>query len=66
MKQYNKWKDNFKDSDNWIFHSYSALNHFMIAGVGEPNSEEYRKRAHVDKGVTQDIIQFIKDRKESE
>ncbi|QHQ61000.1 alpha/beta fold hydrolase [Anaerocolumna sedimenticola] len=66
MKQYNKWKDNFEDSDNWIFHSYVALNHFMIAGAGEPKSEEYRARAHVDTKVTQDITQFIKDSKEKD
>ena len=66
MKQYNKWKDNFADSDNWFFHSYAALNHFMMAGAGEPKSEEYRTRKHVDTKVTQDIIQFIKDRNEKD
>jgi uncharacterized protein len=63
MKQFNIWKTNFKDSDNWIFRSYASLNHFMMSGTGGPSSKEYKVRSHVDDKVIQDIIQFIKDKK---
>ncbi len=64
MKQFNIWKDNFKDSNNWIFKSYTSLNHFMMPGVGKPGSGEYKTRSHVDDEVIQDIINFIKDIKQ--
>ncbi len=61
MNQFNLWRENFKDANNWFFRSYASLNHFMITGAGLPDSSEYRKKSHVDELVTQDIIQFIKD-----
>ncbi|MGB8452298.1 MAG: prolyl oligopeptidase family serine peptidase [Anaerocolumna sp.] len=62
MDQFNIWKTNFKDSGNWIFKSYTSLNHFMMAGTGLPNSEEYKTHSHVGDLVIQDIIQFIKNK----
>jgi dienelactone hydrolase len=59
MKQFNIWKKNFEKSENWTFISYPSLNHFMMAGYGNPTSGEYKVRSHVDHKVTQDIIQFI-------
>ena len=61
MKQFNIWKENFEDVENWFFKSYATLNHFMMSGYGKSNTEEYKKRSHVDDEVIQDIIQFIKN-----
>lgn len=59
MKQFAIWKKNFNKSENWTFISYPSLNHFMMAGYGNPTLGEYKTRSHVDNKVTQDIIQFI-------
>ncbi len=59
MEQFNMWKNSFQDTDNWLFKSYTSLNHFMMPGTGSPSSEEYRTRSHVDDEVILDIIQFI-------
>lgn len=61
MKQYNIWKENFEDKENWFFKSYATLNHFMMPGYGKSYTEEYKKKTHVDDEVMQDIIQFIKN-----
>lgn len=59
MKQFNIWREHFKDEENWVFKSYATLNHFMMPGYGKSYSEEYKKKSHVDDEVIQDIIQFI-------
>ena len=61
MNQFNIWKENFEDVENWFFKSYATLNHFMMPGYGKSNTEEYKKKSHVDDEVIQDIIQFIKN-----
>jgi hypothetical protein len=60
MTDYNMWHDAFGDKANWTFNLYSALNHLMMAGEGEPNNAEYSIAGHVNEGLIEDIAEFVK------
>lgn len=58
-KQYNLWYNAFFDSDNWNFHSYPELNHFMMEGEGNSYSSEYKANNYLNEQVIQDLANFI-------
>ncbi len=61
VDEFNLWKNEFKDKDNWTFITYQKLNHLMMAGEGNSTPAEYSKSSVVDSKVMEDISQFIKN-----
>lgn len=59
MKDFALWKSGLAGSKNVTFHSYPALNHFMVPGEGKSSEAEYRKAGHVAPEVIDDIAKWL-------
>ena len=61
MKDFNRWNVTFSDDPNVILYTYPFLNHYFIAGTGDPNNTEYLIEGHVSEEVISDIALWIKN-----
>jgi dienelactone hydrolase len=59
MKDFNLWKTGLAARKDVQFHTYPALNHFMVAGEGKSLPAEYRKAGHVAPDVIDEIAKWI-------
>ena len=59
MKDFNLWKAALAGRKNVIFHNYTWLNHFFIAGEGMSLPAEYLKPRNVQPKVIEDIANWI-------
>jgi uncharacterized protein len=59
MKDFALWKNGLVGRKDAQFHSYPALNHFLIAGEGKSMPLEYRKPGHVAPEVIDEIAKWI-------
>jgi uncharacterized protein len=59
MKDFALWKNGLAGRKDAQFHSYPALNHFLIAGEGKSMPLEYRKPGHVAPEVIDEIAKWI-------
>ncbi len=53
------WKLILKDKYNAEYKVYPKLNHYFIAGEGEPNPDEYMSPGHVKENVIIDIVTWV-------
>jgi dienelactone hydrolase len=59
-KEMGVWKSGLAGRRDAVFKEYPNLNHYMVAGEGKSNEQEYRKAGvHVAPEVIADIAQFI-------
>lgn len=54
------WRQGLAGQSSATIVSLPALNHLFIAGSGKPGAQEYAIPAHVDAGVIERIVGFIK------
>ncbi len=59
MEDFNLWKDNFANDDNWEFKSYTKLNHLMMAGDGKSSGAKYVIKGDVSSELIQDIVDWM-------
>jgi hypothetical protein len=59
MDDFAKWKAALGSVSTVAFHSYPALNHLFMAGMGPSLPSEYNVASHVDPAVIRDITEWI-------
>ena len=62
MTDFNRWNVTFSDDPYVILHTYPFLNHYFMAGTGDPNNAEYLIEGHVAAEVISDISIWIMNR----
>jgi len=60
MRDFALWKAALGARKDVAFHSYPALNHFMVVGDGKSTEAEYRKPGHVAPEAIDEIAKWIK------
>ena len=62
MKDFNRWNETFFDNLYVTLHTYPFLNHYFMAGTGNPYNSEYLIEGHVAAEVISDIAFWIINR----
>lgn len=61
-EDFDGWKKKLGTKKNVTFHTYPALNHLFVAGVGVSQPAEYEAPGHVDAAVVADIVSWVSAR----
>lgn len=59
MEDYEIWKENFTEKENWQFKSYAGLTHLFMPGNKMNGPADYQSEQRVDEQVIADMAEFI-------